>query len=325
MVQKYRSIEKVFDNFDEIKKIHALLAADNIPTTPIFTPENSPFDVNVYVKRLDLIHPLVSGNKFFKLKYNLMQAKEQGFKTVLTFGGAFSNHIYATAAAAKANGFQSIGIIRGEAAQGLNPTLRFAKESGMALYYMDRSTYRNKHSQEIIHLLHKEHGDFYLIPEGGTNDLAIKGASEILTQEDHAMDYICASVGTGGTICGLIQSALPQQKVIGVSALKGEFIRGEIHELLKSHQISPACDWEILTQYHFGGYAKHRPELIDFIKAFKQDFQIPLEPIYTGKLFYAVMDLLKKGYFPKGANIMLIHSGGLQGIAGFNERYNESL
>ena len=303
----------------------SVLSPNKIPNLPIITPENSPFGVTVFVKRLDLVHPLVSGNKFFKLKYNLQHARKKGHDTLLTFGGAYSNHIYATSAATKSDNFKAIGIIRGEATTELNPTLSFAKKNGMLLSYMDRKQYRQKHTTEVINMLHKEFGDFYLIPEGGTNQLAIKGAMEILTEEDQEMDYICSSIGTGGTISGLIGSALSHQKVLGFSSLKGRFIIQEVEQLLRKYHIRPSCGWEIFTNYHFGGYAKHHPDLIDFIKNFNKKFQIPLDPIYTGKLFYGAMDLLKNNYFPEGSKVLLIHSGGLQGVEGFNLRHHENI
>ncbi|WP_230981221.1 1-aminocyclopropane-1-carboxylate deaminase/D-cysteine desulfhydrase [Echinicola salinicaeni] len=281
--------------------------------------------MEIYIKRLDLIHPLISGNKFFKLKYNLKEAINAGHDTILTFGGAYSNHIQASAAAAKAANLKAIGIIRGEEQTSLNPTLLTAKNNGMRLFYMDRETYRNKHKEQVIRSLHEKFGKFYLIPEGGTNRLAIKGCEEILDKEDQQMDFICSSIGTGGTISGLLGSAMKEQKILGFSSLKGNFIIKEINELLGKHQIHPQCSWEIFTNYHFGGYAKHKPELIEFIKNFKHQYQVPLDPIYTGKLFYGVFDLINKGHFPSGSKIMIIHSGGLQGIEGFNQRFMESL
>ncbi|QDH81469.1 1-aminocyclopropane-1-carboxylate deaminase/D-cysteine desulfhydrase [Echinicola soli] len=282
-------------------------------------------DVRLFVKRLDLIHPLASGNKFYKLKYNLETAQQSGHDTVLTFGGAFSNHIFATAAAAKAEGLKSIGIIRGENTSQLNATLQQAQANGMVLSFMDRKTYRTKHEAQHIDQLREQFGRFFLIPEGGTNALAIKGTTEILTSEDQHMDYLCCSIGTGGTIAGMINAAKPHQKVLGFSSLKGNFIHQELLDLLETHHIGFQNKYELFTNYHFGGYAKHKPELITFIKKFKKETGIPLDPVYTGKLFYGVVDKIKSGYFPSGSSILLIHSGGLQGISGFNQRFNETL
>lgn len=215
----------------------SVLETKNHITQEVFLPEIKEMGVRLFVKRLDKIHPLASGNKFYKLKYNLEAAKQSGNSTVLTFGGAFSNHILATAASAEAAGLKSIGIIRGECPAEPNPTLKQARANGMTLSFMDRTTYRKKHEKEIIDRLQEEFGNFYLIPEGGTNALAIKGTAEILTDEDQTMDFICCSIGTGGTIAGLIKSAMPHQKVLGFSALKGEFIHQEIANLLQAHEI----------------------------------------------------------------------------------------
>src|SRR5690606_10955628 len=183
--------------------------------------------MKIYIKREDLLHPYVSGNKFRKLKYNLLEAKKQGYSTILTFGGAFSNHISAVSYAAKEFGFQSIGIIRGEELFDKindNPTLKFAQVNGMQFEFVSRETYRQKDSEIFIEKLHQKFGNFYIVPEGGTNELAVKGCEEILTDQDDIFDYICCAVGTGGTISGIINSSKPHQKVLGFPALKGDFL-----------------------------------------------------------------------------------------------------
>ncbi|WP_035479320.1 1-aminocyclopropane-1-carboxylate deaminase/D-cysteine desulfhydrase [Gelidibacter mesophilus] len=270
----------------------------------------------VCVKREDLIHPYISGNKYRKLKYNLAQAKTEGKEVLATFGGAFSNHIAAVAAVGKEFGFKTIGVIRGEELvdkiEG-NPTLKFARSCDMQFKFVTREAFRNKISEDFIQDLQREFGDFYLIPEGGTNDLAIKGCEEILTNEDEKFDYICCSVGTGGTISGIINASKPDQKVLGFPALKGDFLQEEISKFAKN------SNWQLITDYHFGGYAKINPKLIGFMNQFKSDYGIPLDPIYTGKLLFGVMDLLSKGYFPEHSKILVIHTGGLQGISGMNE------
>ncbi|NRT13724.1 1-aminocyclopropane-1-carboxylate deaminase [Flavobacterium sp. 28A] len=276
-----------------------------------------PSSVSVTVKRDDLIHPFVSGNKFRKLKYNLLEAKKENKQTLLTFGGAFSNHIAAVAYAAKENGLQSIGIIRGDELRDKiiqNPTLQFAQDCGMQLEFITREAYREKNEPTFIVELQKQFGDFYLVPEGGTNDLAIKGCEEILTNEDAAFDYICCAVGTGGTISGLINSALPHQKVLGFPALKGDFLQDEIRIFVQNQ------NWELITDYHFGGYGKVNEVLIAFINDFFKETKIPLDPIYTGKLFFGVMNMIENNYFPPQSKIMLIHTGGLQGIQGMNNK-----
>ena len=273
--------------------------------------------VMLAVLRLDLVHREVSGNKFFKLKYNMEEAKKQDKKLLLTFGGAFSNHIYATAAAAKSEGFQSIGIIRGADADRKNPTLAYAQKMGMQLHFVDRESYRRKSSPDFLDKLRSQFGDFFLIPEGGTNKLAIAGTKEILSENHSCYTHYCVSIGTGGTFAGLAASLQARQTLIGFSSLKGEFIREEMDELLLTHHISPLGKLEIRTEYHFGGYGKHKAELTDFIQWFFSEFQIPLDPIYTGKLFFGVWDLIQKNHFPKGSSILMIHSGGLQGNTGF--------
>ena len=280
------------------------------------------FGLDLYLKREDLIHPLVSGNKFRKLKYNLQQAKEQSKKTILTFGGAFSNHILATSAAAKLNDLNSIGIIRGEELGGENlektlsenETLRNAKAMGMQLHFIDRESYRDKENTLFIERLKNKFGDFYLVPEGGTNNFAIKGCEEILTKEDENFDVICCPVGTGGTIAGIINSSSDHQKILGFSALKGDFLKEEVASHVKKN------NWEIIIDYHFGGYDKVDKGLIDFINKFKSEYNVLLDPIYTGKMMYGILDMVEKGEFSKNTRILAIHTGGLQGISGINKK-----
>lgn len=271
--------------------------------------------VSVAIKREDLIHPFVSGNKFRKLKYNLLEAKKEKHETLLTFGGAFSNHIAAVAYAGKENGFKTIGIIRGEELEDKiteNPTLLFAQNCGMQFKFISREGYRSKSEMSFLENLKQQFGDFYLIPEGGTNALAIKGCQEILTSEDAEFDYICCSIGTGGTISGIINSVLPHQKVLGFPALKGDFLNEEIRNFVHND------NWELITEYHFGGYAKVNEALIQFINQFYAENKIPLDPIYTAKMVFGVLDLIQKNYFHAGSKILLIHTGGLQGIQGMN-------
>jgi 1-aminocyclopropane-1-carboxylate deaminase len=287
---------------------------------PLFNSEVAKKGVEVAVMRLDQIHHLVSGNKFFKLKYNLEEAKKLGKKGILTFGGAFSNHIYATAFAANLAEFQSIGIIRGEEASRANPTLAHAERIGMQLHFVDRESYRRKNSSEFLGNLRARFGDFYLIPEGGTNTLAILGSKEILTESSDAFTHICVSIGTGGTFVGLAASLKCHQKLLGFSSLKGDFIHQEIETLLSTHQIYTEGSLEIRNEYHFGGYGKHKLKQIEFMKGFYSEFKIPLDPIYTGKMFFGVWDLITKDHFPAGSKILLIHTGGLQGNAGFKAK-----
>ena len=269
--------------------------------------------VELFIKREDRIHPFISGNKFRKLKYNLIQAKKENQTTLITFGGAFSNHIAAVAFAGKENGFNTIGIIRGEELESKineNPTLKFAQDCGMKFDFITREDYKlkNNNKDDLIN----KYGHFYLIPEGGTNDLAVLGCQEILNKMDNNFDFICTSVGTGGTISGLINSAASHQKIIGFSALKGDFLQKDIRKFAKKE------NWILNSDYHFGGYAKVTNELLFFINNFYKENSIPLDPIYTGKMVFGVIDLINKNYFPENSKILMIHNGGLQGIAGMN-------
>ena len=272
-------------------------------------------DITLAIKREDLIHPFVSGNKYRKLKYNISEALKLGEHRLLTFGGAFSNHIAAVAAAGKEQGLQTIGIIRGDELTGgvsNNPTLQFATDCGMQLEFISREAYRQKSEAAFIEKLQQKFGDYYLLPEGGTNDLAVKGCEEILTQADAAFEYICCAVGTGGTISGLINSAKPCQQVLGFPAVKGDFLRQEIHKFAKPD------NWKLISDYQFGGYAKVNEELIGFLNRFYLENGVPLDPVYTGKMVFGVIDLIQKDYFPSGSKILMIHTGGLQGISGMN-------
>lgn len=274
-----------------------------------------PNGISLVMKREDLIHPFVSGNKFRKLKYNLLQAKTENQSTLLTFGGAYSNHIAAVAYAGRENGFQTIGIIRGdELADKIasNPTLKFAQECGMQFEFVSREDYRLKTEAAFLEQLKHKFESFYLIPEGGTNALAIKGCEEILTQEDGIFDYVACAIGTGGTISGIINSALPHQKILGFPALKGDFLQDEIRNFVQND------NWELILDYHFGGYGKVNTVLVDFINRFLEKTKIPLDPVYTGKMVFGIVDLIEKNYFPENATILLIHTGGLQGIQGMN-------
>ncbi|MCE7057261.1 pyridoxal-phosphate dependent enzyme [Algoriphagus sp. AGSA1] len=290
------------------------------PTESLSHPTLTNLGLGLEVKRLDLVHPEVSGNKFFKLKYNLEHAKNEGKSKILTFGGAFSNHIYATAEAAKTENLEAIGIIRGEKTEPLNTTLSHAERLGMQLHFIDRTTYRKKTEPGFIAGLKEKFGDFYLIPEGGTNGLAIQGTSEILGSEDQQFSFICSSIGTGGTFAGLYASLSEKQILLGFSSLKGEFILNEISDLIDEYQLASQGSYEIFTNYHFGGYAKHKQELIDFIWWFYESFGIALDPIYTGKMAFGLWELICTGYFPKGSKILMIHTGGLQGNVGFTDR-----
>lgn len=266
--------------------------------------------VRLDLKRLDLIHPHISGNKFYKLKYNLIEAKKRGCDRILTFGGAFSNHIAASAYAAHHFDFKSIGIIRGQelAYRSLNATLKTAQHYGMQLEFMSREQYRQKDQSEFLHTLQSQYPSAFIIPEGGTNALAIQGSKEILSDTDRLnYDVICCAVGTGGTLAGLIEASHHGQYVIGFSALKGDFLHNDVQRHTNK------TNWHILDDYCFEGYAKTSSELFDFIAGFEQKYQIPLEQVYTAKMLYGLLDLIQKNDFDQGTRILALHTGGLQG------------
>jgi len=279
--------------------------------------------LKLFIKREDLLeivpnNPHISGNKWRKLKYNLQQAKAENHDTLFTFGGAYSNHIHATAAVGKAFNLKTIGMIRGEETLPLNPTLQFAKTQGMQLHYVDRQMYRQKNDNAFIEKLKEKFGRFYLLPEGGTNFLALKGCAEMVDEITIPFDYICCACGTGGTLSGIVLGLEAPQKAMGFAALKGNFLMKEVQRLLQNNT---ATNWHIQSDYHFGGYAKHTPTLLDFMRDFQEKHGIVLEPLYTGKMLYGIFDLIEKQYFPKGSTIVAIHTGGLQGLAGFWERF----
>jgi len=281
-------------------------------------PAFSKHRVRLLVKREDLNHAFVSGNKWWKLKYNLQEAMNLKKETMLTFGGAFSNHIYATAAAAKELGLKSIGIIRGEETLPLNSTLSFAKEQGMKLHYVSRESYRKKNQADFIARLQEQFGDFYLIPEGGTNELAVKGCAELGEKllNEIEFDYLCLPVGTGGTVAGIVSALKGKRKVIGFSSLKGgAFLREEIEHLLKSKRNT---NWTLNSDFHFGGYAKMTDELKEFIIDLEKNHSLSLDPVYTSKMVYGIFKLIESNYFKKDSTILILHTGGMQGRTGFN-------
>ena len=266
--------------------------------------------VTLAIKRLDSVHPQISGNKFFKLKYNFAAAQQQGLKQVLTFGGAYSNHIAATAYAAHLFGMQSIGIIRGEelAHKALNPTLQTAQGFGMQLQFVSRDAYRLKQSSGFLTQLQAEFPNSCIIPEGGTNPLAIQGCTEILSPADlENFDLIFCAAGTGGTIAGLIEASAAHQQVLGFSALKGDFLTQDVK------QWTARRNWRITDEFCQGGYAKTTPELMQFIQEFEAAYSIPLEQVYTGKMLFGIQQMILRGEIKPEQRILVLHTGGLQG------------
>jgi 1-aminocyclopropane-1-carboxylate deaminase/D-cysteine desulfhydrase-like pyridoxal-dependent ACC family enzyme len=294
-------------------------------------------EITVSILRLDLIHEQISGNKWFKLKYNLEAARNEGHDAILTFGGAFSNHILATAMVCKLAGVKCIGIIRGEKDSENNPTLSNAKAVGMQLHFVSREDYKRKSETSFVDELHKKFGKFYLIPEGGNNLNGARGCQEILKNISETYHYIFCACGTGTTFAGLAASLKENEKLIGISVLKGEQtmigeVQNMVNEIRGDNEVLISTNDEMLSsehltktgiinEYHFGGYAKHTRELLDFKFEFEKDFNIPLDYVYTAKLFFAVNDLVSKNKIPERSDILIIHSGGLQGNKGYEQRY----
>jgi len=271
--------------------------------------------IRLFIKRDDLIHPTVSGNKWRKLKYNLQQARTENSTTLLTFGGAYSNHLYATAAAGNALGLKTIGIVRGEDYHGnLTSTLLFCQEQNMKLHFVSRQEYRERNNPEYLAELGIKFGKPYLIPEGGTSELALKGVEEMTFEVENELnrkpDFYAVAVGTGGTAAGILSSG---SDVLAFSALKGgSFLKDDIKNLLTEKDY--IGNLQLFTEYHFGGYAKWKPELITFMTEFKQNHNIQLEQVYTAKMFFGLYDLIKQDFFKKDTVIVAVHTGGLQGL-----------
>lgn len=266
--------------------------------------------VRLYLKRDDLIHPRLTGNKWRKLRLNLIAAREQGFTRLLTFGGAYSNHISATAAAGRYFGFDTVGVIRGEPHHPLNDTLATAVADGMTLTYFDREKYRLKTDVTVLDGLQEQFGDAYILPEGGTNALAVQGCTEVPAEIDIPFDVIACACGTGGTLAGIAGNLRPGQRAIGFSALKGgSFLRDDVRHLQRETFGSPSTHWTIETDYHFGGFARRTDELDRFVADFAARHDITLDRIYVAKLLLGLLALTERGRFAPGTTIVAVITG----------------
>jgi len=276
----------------------------------------------VSIKRDDNIHPIISGNKWRKLKFNLHFAEENNYTGIISFGGSFSNHIHALAFACQQQGLKSIGIIRGEQIYASNYTLSMAQQWGMKLNFIDRKTYRLREDTDYLKALQKKYPDYLIVPEGGSNKLALGGVGEIITElnQQCEFDTLLTPVGSGGTLAGLIQADNNQHQLLGISVLKQEgYLTEQVNSLL-GNDYSHFNNWQILSEFHRGSYAKFSKEDEGRIIDFNQQTGFVFEPVYSGKMILALLDLIERGYFPKGQRIVLLHTGGLQGIGGMLER-----
>jgi len=290
------------------------------PVTQIKNKLLSEKKVELFIKRDELIHPLIQGNKWRKLKYNILEAEKDNKNTLLSFGGAYSNHLHALAAAGKQLNLKTIGIIRGQAPEQLNPCLQDLLDCGMKLKFVTRLEYKQKENPEFITHLKKEFGDFYLIPEGGNNTAGIKGCSELLDELEEEYDVICCEVGSGTMFSALIQNNKSAETAyLGFAVMKNPQLDKEIKENLTNN--ANATNWKINHRYHFGGFAKTSTELNNFIKSFKLEHNVQLEPVYSGKMLWGILDLVKREHFEPGTKILAIHGGGLQGLRGYPQLY----
>jgi len=287
--------------------------------SPVQQIQNKLFDdkgIKVFIKRDDLIHPIISGNKWRKLKYLLKEAQAQNKTHLVTFGGAYSNHLLATAAAAAKFGFKSTGFVRGEEVD--NNTLFLCRLHGMTLLFTDREGYRDK--QTLFNKYFAGDSEVFFIDEGGASSLAAKGCSELVDELPETYDHIFCACGTGTTAAGIINGLTRRSlstQFNGVPVLKnGEFLKNDIDKFLTASAI-----YHLHTEYHFGGYGKTTGELISFVKQFVASTGILIEPVYTGKMFYALYDLAEKNHFKPGSRVLAVHSGGIWGLLGMKDKF----
>jgi len=322
--------------FELQKKLQELISPSPLQSInhPLFTNKG----INVSVKRDDLLHTYISGNKWRKLKFNLIDARKRGISHLISFGGAYSNHIHALAAAGFYFGFKTTAIIRGEPHYAQNSTLQQAQQWGMQLHFVTRKEYRQRADPKYINQLQLKFPNAIIVPEGGSNALAIEGVSElcheISAQANNRVDHVITATGSGGTLAGLIAgfSAIPanhRPTITGVAVLKeAQYLKQQVSSLLEQADRRIRLPWQLQTEFHGGGYAKVSHELNDFCQTFEQQVNIPIEPIYTGKMFHALFELIKQDHFTPGDNIIALHTGGLQGLKGLkarNDSYNSAI
>lgn len=307
-------------------------AALAVPIEPLHWPAMAARGIDVLVRREDLVHPELSGNKFYKLFYNLRAARAGGYRRLLSWGGAYSNHLHALAAAGQQFGFETIGIVRGERPAGLSPTLADAEARGMRLHFVPRSVYGNE-TETQMNELRECFGDFYPLPEGGANRLGSLGAQVMGWALEHqlrgAYHGVCLACGTGSTLAG-VTSALPAEKtVVGFSVLKGVGDLGA-NIAQAARAVNPegqaGGSWRLISGFHGGGYGRKLPEpLKNFWHRFEADTGLLLDPVYTLKMFWGMAQLARLGYWPRKTRLVAIHTGGLQGRRGFVRQAPECL
>lgn len=292
------------------------------PLQTIQAPELTNKGIRLSVKRDDLLHPVISGNKWRKLKYNLLTLPKNT-KGILTFGGAYSNHLVATAAASHLLNYPSVGIVRGEE-DPHNQSLQFCRQQGMQLEFWTRGDYRQKDQLDVLDELRNRFPNHYFLPEGGSNALALRGAGELVDEmlsQASDVSHIMVAAGTGGTAAGILQALPKSIRLEVIAALKGDFLKNTLSTLAPQAK----APWKVWTDYHFGGYAKSSPQLWALLNQIYRQHQLPLDPIYTGKVGWAFWDLLHQDWFPAGSHVVLIHTGGLQGLVGFEQRKGKRL
>lgn len=284
---------------------------ENLPVTELTSSFIHQDKVSVAMLRADLNDPEISGNKAFKLRYNLLAARERGHQALLSFGGPWSNHLHALAAAGHRYGFRTTGIVRGEQGKTLTACLQDAQRWGMQLHFVSRGDYSLKTDPQWIEWLLSQLGPHHVIPEGGANREGVLGCRHLCSTA-HPHTHLLLACGTGTTMAGVItRSSVP---VIGIQALKGDgYLQQEITDMLRRYRMQAQCEWQVLDDWHGGGFAKTSPDLEAFMQRFETETGVSLEPVYSAKLMFAIRELISRDYFPAGASLLAIHGGGLQG------------